>query len=428
MTELVYGPLNKNIYTHLLELITKCMIHASGKVNSYSEYTSYLDNTKPVEVNIGNIKIDLNDIISKANLNHISINETDSAKLSTYSYHAYYCNAPLNTAEKNAITSYTGSRYYSINQFLHSQATGYHYNVNDIVIDSVLIASGLNKIDPTLNSQFETYRGEHATSYEEIQHRIELVKQGGGWTEQNAFMSTSSDYYVSQNFKGNCFIIFDNVYGKNIQSLSGIPSEDEFLIAPGKILWTKYEYINGDHVFHAKVVNPLIQGADDASIEYYQLFENLMKFAKENGINDDFVTQHLKSTLESYREQGLLSTQTELNAIQQNDNSTINNNIHDNNHFEQDIANVDTEFDFTDAELEKILSAIFNDVTDFGSDDISISLNDCISIDDVIVGLDFNENTTTHMTYEANQEPNITFAPSIPIEHLIPIVQEQTCY
>ncbi len=88
-----------------------------------------------------------------------------------------------------------------------------------------MLSSGLNRILPSQEDhKVKTYRGEKYTPQHEIQERIKLINQGGGFTEQPAFMSTSSSLDVSKGFMLNglskCMIHFDSIYGVSVEKAS----------------------------------------------------------------------------------------------------------------------------------------------------------------------------------------------------------------
>ncbi|MBS0287471.1 MAG: hypothetical protein JSR17_09250 [Proteobacteria bacterium] len=306
MVDLVYGPLNKNLFTQMVELVTKCLIYAPNEVKLFSKQENKFDATpSDLHAKVGNIEVNLTSLLSKANMSHVQFNETDSnallQNLNNIYYHPVYPHeqgCPITQAEQNAVTNYTGSGYWSINNFLYNGAKcpSYFQDAKDVFLNTVFLSSALNKITPDC-CHFETYRGEHSTPFEEILERISLVEQGGGITDQVAFQSTSSSKWVSEGFKGNCMIIFEDAYGKSVQSYSCFPGEQEYLLSPGKILWTSYEYKDGCHTFHAQVVNPLVEGADKANDSDYKLFYQLLNFAEKHNISDDFVTPQLKTEL-----------------------------------------------------------------------------------------------------------------------------------
>ncbi len=80
-----------------------------------------------------------------------------------------------------------------------------------------MLSSGLSKLSAAKTKAKKSYRGEHSTSLAEIQNRINLVNQGGGLTDQPAFMSTSISRRIANGFRGNCLVVFDSVYGKPVR-------------------------------------------------------------------------------------------------------------------------------------------------------------------------------------------------------------------
>jgi len=312
MHQLVNGPLNKSLHTEMYELFIKCNLHAKQQVNYFLE-----DNGSGKEnlfASIGSsIKLNISELSQKVNFNHLSLDSNDSAKFaSTFNSSNYYDGyynylyfnkadkyADITPGEKQAIQNYTGSEYYSINSFLYGK-TGSIYNyydngINDsaqrLVLNTAFLSSGLNKIMPELNYHGETYRGEHAASFEEIQSRIELIDSDFPVSQSPAFISTSSDSWVGDGFSSGSFITFTGAFGKDVSGLSYFESESEYLVLPSQILWENYEYSNGTYYFKASVVAPLVEGKDVASQEEINQFQALQAFAEDNNIDTDFISK-----------------------------------------------------------------------------------------------------------------------------------------
>ncbi len=184
-----------------------------------------------------------------------------------------------------------------INDLLYGKTHSHlfqQHTSKESVLHAVLLGSGLNKIMPNpRNHKVKSYRGERHTSEQEIQERIKFVKQGGGYTDRPAFLSTSTSQSVANNFKGKCMIIFDSVYGADVRKLSSVIGESEFLLPPGQIYWKGYEYINGCHTFRADAVRPLIPAKDEHHAEDVDTFNKLLQLAHQKGVPYHFVTPTL---------------------------------------------------------------------------------------------------------------------------------------
>ncbi len=333
MADLHHGPLIKSLYTQQLELITKFMLYSPNDVTIETQDSvpqpqprnrrirQHLNsgiNKKTLHAKIGGIDIDLTSLFKKANFTHLEISEHDSLKYMTNKsvftfglvarifaklfsrlkpnfMHEF---TSLTAAERHVVGIYTGSGYININNMLYDKNQSYgnqSYTTKEHILQAVLLGSGLNKIMPNpKNHNVKSYRGERHVPEEEIQERIKLVNQGGGYTEQPAFMSTSTSMSVSQSFSGGkCLIIFDSIYGASIQKLSSFIGEYEFLLPPGQIYWKSYQLVNGRHTFHADAVKPLIPGKDDPSEQDIANFNKLLELAHKKGIPINFLKPHL---------------------------------------------------------------------------------------------------------------------------------------
>ncbi|MCS5707904.1 ADP-ribosyltransferase [Candidatus Berkiella cookevillensis] len=312
MSELKYGPLNKDLHTQMYELIVKCILEIPNSVQHSIESDKH--GKDALFTHIGNASINLSELTQKINFNHLSFNQNDSYHFEQ-SYSPYFFNrefgnghhnqySSLSYAEKLAIYNYTGSYYHDINSFLHGKVDSLHYawdyccahptNLNDtaneLILNMGFLASGLNKIMPETDHHSHTYRGEHSPSHDEIQMRIQLAQIEDGITHEPAFMSTSLNSYISEGFSSGSLIIFDHTYGKNITGLSQFEGEEEYLILPGHILWEAYDYHYGTFRFQAKVVTPLLDDANTLSENELIQFKNLIDFAEQNYIKIDFLT------------------------------------------------------------------------------------------------------------------------------------------
>lgn len=309
MTTLTYGPLNKNIFTHQLELIAKTILYTPNNVVFYPD-------NHMLHAKIGNINLNVSEILNKANFSHIMLNEADSkqhieSQIPTFS--------PISRVEKMTVENYTGLGYGRINNFLRN----YNKNVEKIyfsdpvnsfsdhirsqLLSSVLLSSALNKIIPS-SEVIPTYRGEHTKGAELLEIRIKKI-QTDEIDKFDAFLSTSTDKNVAEIFgtydynwrngdTKSAIIIFADDYGKNIQSLSVFPDEKEFLIIPGqKFLYTECNVTATKITYHAKAVAPLIEAEEFYTPETFNQFEKLINFSKDNNIAIDFISEQFKTLL-----------------------------------------------------------------------------------------------------------------------------------
>lgn len=333
MVDLKYGPLNKSLFTQELELFVKCLIQAPEKIQ-FSIQDS--PDTQPnLHGKMDEIDIDVSALLRKANHSHIQLNQEDSASFlphfrTSVEFSGIATLSPLTNAEYQAIQRYTGSYYVNINRALQHKFVdlllpaedplpplsdrtleqalehpiplegGTQVNqlaAKELVINTSMLASGLNKIMPTLEPDALSYRGEHRVTLEEINERILVIEQGSGLTEEPTFMSTSIDETISRGFSTHSLIIFDGIFGKSISALSHFPEEEEFLLPPSPILWESHEEKDGYHIFHAKMVAPLIDGKDEVSTQDLDTFTQLQRWAQQQGVDTGFLTPHLLETL-----------------------------------------------------------------------------------------------------------------------------------
>jgi hypothetical protein len=323
------GPLNKTIYTQEFELFAKCLLASPDAVKfGYQEEAGkkqlygYLGNETPVAVNISKL-------LTKTDFTHVQLSEADGKAYQIqyaggFNGHSnyesgkqdLYSNRPaLTHAEKCAIQNYTGLGYSAINRLMYKNGAHYGSKGSEIlyenpalyVLKTLLISSGLNKIMPDTNSdQHNIYRGEHATSAEQIQERIHSIELPDSFVQTPAYMSISADPSVASRFSGSVMIKFEGLYGKHIESISTMRSEQEYLLQPAKIQWTGHEEktislpysrhgTKTVHEFTAKVVNPLIQEEQTPNFQDIAEFKKIVEWAQKNNIDTDFITTHNKA-------------------------------------------------------------------------------------------------------------------------------------
>ncbi len=308
------GPLNKSLYTQQLELIAKCLIQALDKIQLEIQKDNQTDSLI-FKLNIEGCIINLSDLFKKVDFSHLHMNESDSKsyinkfKLKTpASIKDKFPN--LTEAEKITINAYTACSE-SFNAMLHGNKHFDHKK--ETIIDCIMLASGLNKIEPTtiynmpaeipnaLLPPLRTYRGEVYMTQEIIKRRKALIDQGGGITAQFGFMSTSYQRKVSSTFSKNSLIVFEYLYGKDITKLANDPKEQEFLLLPCQLFWYNFENEGQTNVFYGKVVEPLNTNSEAPTPEEIEIFKRLLQWAIIQGIQTDFLTDHLIESLQLLR-------------------------------------------------------------------------------------------------------------------------------
>ncbi len=313
------GPLNKSIYTQQFELFAKCLLAYPNAIHFGYQFEAgkkqlfgYLNNSE--------ITVNISKFLKKSDFTDMELNESDNKNF--FKHYAKNDNAYLDTrntyqydkegqcpefmhAEYSAIKNYTGSGYISVNKMMYANGTNYTESNGKMVdadpaldiIKTAFISSGLNKImpDPSSSDEMKSYRGEHSTSQEEIQKRIDSIQDPDSFIETPAYMSTSSDKNVARDFSGGVLIKFEGLYGKSIECISHFPHEKEFLLQPSKIQWFDYNEKKisehaSVHEFKARVVNPLIPGENDPDFNDIEAFKNLVDWAEKNKIDTGFIT------------------------------------------------------------------------------------------------------------------------------------------
>ncbi|HKY69361.1 MAG TPA: ADP-ribosyltransferase domain-containing protein [Gammaproteobacteria bacterium] len=283
--ELIYGPLNKNMYTQEFELIAKSLLRDPNNASFHIQKTAAHD--KSLILTLDHHSYNVSDIFHKANLSHVKMDSHDShyytqflthealnVPQSPYNFFAYdhyalphFPDNPryenLSYGEKCAINVYTGSFFQVLNTFLHGDVTvleawkAYpdHFQTlaKEIVLHTAMMSSGLNEIDPTSNPE-DVYRGERSISNHHMEERHDVIMGKEVCTNEPAFMSTSSDPYIAINFSSDAYIHFINNAGKNISELSMFPMENEYLMLPGQVKWLSETKIGDNTLYTAEKI------------------------------------------------------------------------------------------------------------------------------------------------------------------------------
>lgn len=368
-TDFTYGPLNKSLYTQEFELVIKTLLNKPNDVS-----LKFINNDWHFKLH--DIDININALLKKVNFSHLELSNQDSIQYFKTQMLAepFNFHKNLTKAEISAIKDYTGSAYINMNNLLHGKLgpfiTG--SDLKSILLKTAFLGSGLNKI-PTEHSTLhtKTYRGDKP-SLDEISDRIDLIKNGEGLSDTPAFFSTSLNLGTAESFAGKALIYFDLPYGKNVSNLSHFPGEKEFILEPCTLQWTHHEVKNGKHIFHAKKVVPLIEGKDTPVEHDIATMSKLYEWANSHNVKTDSITSHLKSKL-----------------LENDKQST-----HRDDYLEQ-----------IRPQSEK--------------HPVNIDLNDCLKMEDNIVGLETNENHTlasSPVTHEAHADSPI-FVIHMPLTH-----------
>lgn len=324
---LLNSPLNKNYQTQALELIVKMMLHCPAQCESSIKS---IDGQLSYIVKINDKDINVSQLIRQANLNHLSLDEKDGQSyfqskaplMASEKVDISYDNSPkympLSHGEQLAIKDFTLSSN-DINNFLYQNLIGFSdkssQTVDLIFLSTMMMASGINKIEPD-TIQPILYRGDSYISEEAIKAYINDIGDETAFTIDYGFKSMSNSDFVSASFAEGIFIIYDNVYAKDISGLSVHPLESEFVLNCSNMQWISHDILNeplsfiktledpetaetfevnvtlesGTHVFHANAVNPLIYtSSNDYELAKSQ-FKEIFDVAQNSGINTDFIT------------------------------------------------------------------------------------------------------------------------------------------
>jgi hypothetical protein len=325
-TEFVYGPLNKSLFTQEFELAIKTLLNNPKDVSLKFE-------SNDLHFKLHDIDINMSALLKKVNFSHLEFDTNDSIQyfnIQKDERQPFEALNDLTKAEISAIQNYTGFGYYAMNNLLygHKELANFE-SLDSILLKTAFLGSGLNKIvpdHPTLDAN--TYRGDKPT-HDEILERIDLINNGDGLSDTPAFFSTSLSLEVAENFTWNTVIYFDAPYGKDVSGLSYFTGEREYLLEPCTLQWTHYEIKDGMHIFHAKKVEPLIEGKDTPTEHDIATLSKLYEWANSHGVKTDFMTDHLKSVLFK-NEKGSDNHDDYLEQIRpQSEKQALNIDLHD---------------------------------------------------------------------------------------------------
>lgn len=318
LSKLQHGPSNKNLSTQMLESIAKAIIHNPTEVTLF---ITEINNNDCLMAKIEDKTINVSILLTTGNLNHFKLDENDSRVWFDHNSALKPCNTkipdskvlePLTEAENLAIKSWTWQHSCNnINGMLYNNLR--QIPKKDLVNTFMTIAfmsSGLNKIVPETEQIKPTYRGDGKAPAEAIKKRMELIDNGINITAHSGFVSTSSRRDKARRFQNddkkpkdkNVMIVFDCPYGKSIDDFNWY-SENEYLLSPGQILWSKYEEESNEKnhkstiVFHGLPIDPLLPEKDEVTPEKIRMGKFLYTFLTQHQVDISFMTDHTKKTL-----------------------------------------------------------------------------------------------------------------------------------
>jgi ADP-ribosyltransferase exoenzyme len=291
-----FGPLNKDKATIELEKIFNDLVEDSTKQDKSVKIT--LENGQLFYQKGTSDKVNLTDILSKANLTHLNI---DPAIIETYSKIPAIHDNPVtkvvkagNVVQKEAtkalteeefkvkinratpeqkeylkelsygeclaIYRYTSPEYAKINGLMRGDYRSLkklreleEEKVKSTLMHTIVASSALNKV-PDIDLPTVTRRqGDFG-----IDQMIENVKNNMV-TQEKAFISTSFEDHDSFKKTYPNQIILKNVQGKDISAISYFGKEKEYLISPStQLKWTGHTIDGENHIFTVEGSNALL--------------------------------------------------------------------------------------------------------------------------------------------------------------------------
>ncbi|RUR20666.1 hypothetical protein ELY21_00855 [Legionella sp. km535] len=292
-----YGPLNKNPYTYAFEHLISAFL--DYQLGNNKEPVTFEIKDEILYARYQNEIFDMSEIIRFANMNHVTLRKEDAAHYEKFINSGLAMELPrlpdldgiptdndykerekasskpkaleqLNWSEKSAINIYSGGFYALCNSLLRGSTEKVSSldsrQLGETLCHIAFVSSGLNQISET--HPVHTFRVEDKFSEEYIEERIKAVEQGGLVTQEMGFISTSHEKIESEFMRAMTEeginsgvitgIVYSNVIGKYISSISKKPEEFEYLIPPTQMQWTGYDKNpNGGCIFHAQPVSTL---------------------------------------------------------------------------------------------------------------------------------------------------------------------------
>lgn len=247
---LLHGPLMKSKSTEDFEYIVKQLLR--------NKESTFLNKNNECWIKIAKKNFNLSQILNKAYLQHLVLDNEDFKLYEANFGKKYYfnlsvnqLNSDLHPAQKDVIDAYKGSGYRTMQSFLSKDFKRFNFGLDSqnkatlikAMIQSAILTTALNKRYPHGPVPKYCVRGETTFSEEILQSRKNLAKKNG-ISYSNRFTSTSKSSRFS--FRGDVKIIYTDVVGRDISSLN--PYESEFLMPPTQIRWIK-AYDKHNHAF-----------------------------------------------------------------------------------------------------------------------------------------------------------------------------------
>jgi hypothetical protein len=268
--EYTYSPLNKNEETKLFEQLVHQL--ADDPDNKKQLFTK--DDKEQVFLKWNGQSINFKELVNKVNFNHLSISQEDIKKYADYvtknlietPKEKDFRDKIHNTKDSNldsldygemiAIYKYTTEDFYDINGLLRDSNQSPD-KIPLLSLHAAIASHGLNKLPEIELPTVIRYK-----TGDKLDQHLEDVKNKK-ITQEKAFISTSivSSGRKSGFNKGGSgiTIIYQNIRGKDISTLSHSDTEKEYLIPPSsQIIWTGYQRTKNGHIFTARGANVLL--------------------------------------------------------------------------------------------------------------------------------------------------------------------------
>ncbi len=277
---LTHGPVQKNMYSYMLEHLIKKML-ADEKV-------SIKKNDKGETILCFTAETyNLTKVLKFANLSHVFFEADDferydkfvSAKTRIYNPHFRRGDNPseppddpqfshLHNAEKKAINLYTQGCtqtfgvFGKINQILRGTSRINKLDeLREILFASVFCASGVSKIPTKPLHYKKAYRYEWKFDSKVHEERIQLATEKGLCMLNGFFSCSRSSAEIHHD--GPVKWEVSNLRGSDIGALSYFPEEKEHLIPPTLVQITSHQIVGQRHIFQAKCLwNCALQASD----------------------------------------------------------------------------------------------------------------------------------------------------------------------
>ena len=216
-------------------------------------------NTRKYTVSIGNKKIceDLGSLLKQVNWSHVA------------SPNSHWREKISEEDKKAAYDDYKGTGYSNINRFLRGNIEEAFNTPPDSrqIVDFVkkiaalvLAVSDLPDYDPNRKTHRYLWRGDDFTGpkgAEEIQRRINAIRNHQGPESYSGFLSTSHTQLDPNYSEGNCITLIRGNAGEKLVDIGGKEDkgENEVLFLPFRIEWLYHRQLDGGtHLFIARAI------------------------------------------------------------------------------------------------------------------------------------------------------------------------------